>query len=178
MNILVVTGSPRKGGNSDMLAEAFIEGATSAGHEIRRIDAGRANIGGCRACEYCFTHDGACVQQDDMQAFYEDLRWADTVVYSFPLYYYSYPAQIKAFMDRQFCQVGGRPFGTKRSALLLVFEDKDITRADGLIQSYRICMDYCKIEIVGEVIVPATYEKGAVADRPGLEEAKALGARL
>ena len=178
MNILVVTGSPRKGGNSDILADAFTEGAVSAGHEVRRIDAGRAKIAGCRACEYCFTHDGACVQQDDMQAAYDDLRWAEMVVYAFPLYYYSYPAQIKAFMDRQFCQVGGRPFGTKKTALLLVFEDKDITRADGLIQSFRICMDYCKIEIVGEIIVPDTYEKGAVTGKQACEDARALGASL
>ena len=50
--VLVVTGSPRVGGNSDTLAEAFIEGAKSAGCEVRRIDAGRAKIAGCLGCNY------------------------------------------------------------------------------------------------------------------------------
>ena len=178
MNILVVTGSPRKDGNSDILADAFTEGALEAGNEVRRIAAGRANIAGCRACEYCFSHEGACCQQDDMQDFYPDLRWADIVVYAFPLYFYTYPAQIKAFMDRQFCQVGGNPFNIRKTALLLCFEDKNIERADGLIQSFRIAADYCKQEIVGEVIVNAVYEKGAINGNPALEEARALGASL
>ena len=178
MNILIVTGSPRAGGNTDMLADAFEEGARSVGNEVRRIAAGRAKIGGCRGCEYCFSHEGACVQQDDMQQFYPDLRWADIIVYAFPLYFYSYPAQIKAFMDRLFCQAGGNSFNIRKTALLLCFEDAHKERADGLIQSFRIVSDYCKQEIVGEVIVNGVYEKGAIAGNPGLDEARALGASL
>lgn len=177
MNILVVTGSPRVGGNSDMLADAFTEGATAAGNEVRRINAGRAKIAGCTGCEYCFSHGGSCCQKDDMTGFYADLRWADAVVYAFPMYYYSYPAQIKAFMDRQFCGIGAS-FNINKVALLLCFEDKDITTADGLIKSFEIVSNYCHQEILGKVIVNGVYEKGAIAGNPGLDEARALGESL
>ena len=177
-NILVVHGSPRKGGNSQMMADAFIEGTKQAGNEIRQINVGTAKIGGCLACEYCFTHGGQCVQKDDMQDLYEHLEWCDTVVYAFPLYYYSYPAQIKAFMDRQFCAIGGRKFAMRKTALLMPFEDKDITTADGLVKSFEIAMNYCHQEILGIVLCNNTYEKGAIAGKPELEECRALGASI
>ena len=117
--VLVVTGSPRVGGNSDTLAEAFIEGAKSAGCEVRRIDAGRAKIAGCLGCNYCFSHEGVCVQQDDMQQFYPDLHWADVLVYATPLYCFTYPAQLKAFQDRMFCGIA-KSFNIPRVGLLRV----------------------------------------------------------
>lgn len=177
MNILVVTASPRKGGNSDMLADAFIEGVDATKHEVRRIDAGHAKISPCLACEYCFAHEGTCVQDDDMQKFYPDLHWADMIVFAMPMYYYSYPAQIKAFMDRMFCGVV-KPFGITKTALLLCFEDKDITTADGLVKCFEISAAYCKQEVVGEVLVNNVYKKGAIAGNPGLDRARELGQSL
>jgi len=178
MKILVVTGSPRKNGNSDMFADAFIEGALSAGNEVHRIDAGRANISGCTACDYCLKNQGECCIDDDMQDFYEDLCWADLIVYAFPMYFYTYPAQIKAFMDRQFCAIGGKPISFGKVALLLVFEDKDASTADGLIQSFKIAMNYTHTEILKIIIQNGTYEAGAIAGKPSLNEARAFGASL
>ena len=177
-NILVVVGSPRRNGNSQMMADAFAQGAREAGNEVRQAQVGTAKIGGCLACEYCFTHGGECVQKDDMTALYDQLEWAEIVVYAFPLYYYSYPAQVKAFMDRQFCAIGGRKFGVKKTALLMPFEDKDISTADGLVKSFEIAMNYCKHEILGIVLCNATYEKGAIEGKPQLEECRKLGASI
>ena len=178
MKILVVTGSPRKGGNSDIFADAFIEGALSAGNEVHRIDAGRAKIAGCKGCEYCLKHDGECVQKDDMQDFYDDLCWADLTVYAFPMYFYTYPAQIKAFIDRQFCAAGGKPINFNKVALLLAFEDEDMARADGLLKSFEIAMDYLHAEIVKIIVQNGVYEAGAIKGKPGLDEARAFGASL
>lgn len=175
--ILVVHGSPRANGNSQALADAFAEGAREAGNEVMMIDVGRRKIAGCLACEYCFTHEGACVQQDDMQELYPLLRDCDTIVYAIPMYYYTWPAQIKAFMDRMFCGIA-KPFGIERAALLVCFEDKDPSTADGLVQSYRIAVNYCKWENLGEVLVHNVYEKGAIVGNPGLDEARKLGASI
>lgn len=178
-NVLVVHGSPRKDGNSSMLADAFIEGAEASGNKVTRLDVGNLHINGCMACEYCFSHHGECYQQDAMQELYPQMKGKDIIVYAFPMYYYTYPAQIKAFMDRMFCAVGNPGmFGFKKTALLLCFEDKDITTADGLVQSFRIAANYCKQEIIGEVLVNAVYEKGAIAGNPGLEKARKLGASI
>ncbi len=177
-NILIVHGSPRRGGNSQIMADAFIEGAQQAKNEIRVAHVGSANINGCLACEYCFKNGGQCCQDDDMQAFYKDLEWADTVIYAFPLYFYSYPAQVKAFMDRQFCALGGRKFAMKRTALLVPFEDKDITTADGLVKSFEIAMTYCHQEILGVILCNNSYEKGSVLGKDALEECRKLGASI
>ncbi len=175
--ILVVHASPRRQGNSSMLADAFIEGAQSAGHEVKRIDVGRAKINGCLACEYCFTHDGTCCQQDDMQMHYPLLREADVLVFATPMYYYNYPSQLRAFQDRMFCGIA-KPFGIPEIGLLLCFEDEDAATAEPLVASYKVCAAYCKQKSIGEVIVPNVYEAGAIADNPGLREAYDLGASI
>lgn len=178
-NILVVHGSPRKGGNSSMLADAFIEGARAAGNQVTRLDVGNLDIHGCLGCEYCFSHEGACVQDDDMQKLYPQMSGKDVIVYAIPMYYYTYPAQIKAFMDRMFCAVGNPGmFSFARTALLVAFEDKDASTADGLVQSFRIAANYCKQEVIGEVLVNNVYEKGAIAGNPGLDRARELGASI
>lgn len=176
-NIAVVTGSPRIGGNSDLLAEAFIEGAESAGCKVHRIDAGRADIGGCLGCEYCFAHEGVCCQKDDMQDFYPILRECDTLVYATPVYCFAWTAQIKAFMDRMFCGLV-KPFGIKDVGLLVCFEDKDPTIVQPLLDTFRISAKYTNQNVIGEVCVNNVYQKGAIAGNPGLEEARALGASL
>ncbi len=178
-HVLIVVGSPRKGGNSQMMADAFESGAVAAGNEVRQINVGRAKISGCIACESCFANGGKCAIDDDMQPLYEQMEWADVVVYAFPLYFYSYPAQIKAFMDRQFCAAGGRKgIMGKKIALLMPYEDQHAERADGLVKSFEICMDYCKQEILGEVLCNGVYEKGAIAGNEALVRCEELGASI
>lgn len=172
--VLVVHGSPRVNGNSAQLADAFTRGAEDAGHEVTRIEVGRADIRGCLACEYCFSHEGACCQQDAMQEFYPLLREADVIVWATPLYCYNYPAQLRAFQDRMFCGIA-KPFGIKQTALLLCFEDEDASTCDPVVNSYRVAADYCKQENLGEVIVKGVYEKGAIEGNPGLQAAYNLG---
>ena len=172
--IAVVHCSPRADGNSSMLADEFIRGAEEAGNRVVRMEAGRADIHGCKACEHCLSHEGSCVQQDDMQAFYPDLRDADILVFATPMYFYNLPAQMRAFEDRTFCQAG-KPFAIKQTALLLCFEDKDASTADAAIGTFRQCASYCKREVIGEVIVNGVYERGAIAGNPGLERAYRLG---
>lgn len=177
--VLIVVGSPRVGGNSQIMADALEEGAKAAGNEVRQINVGRAKISGCIACESCFVNGGKCAIDDDMQPLYGDMEWADVIVYAFPLYFYSYPAQIKAFMDRQFCAAGGRSgIMDKKIALLMPYEDAHAERADGLVKSFEIAMDYCKQEIIGMVLCNGVYEKGAIEGNEALERCRALGASI
>ena len=175
--VLVVTGSPRRGGNSDLLAEAFIEGAQSAGCEVHRFDAGRAKIAGCLGCEYCFAHEGECCQKDDMELVKPLLYEVDVLVFATPVYWYSWTAQIKAFIDRMFCCVG-KPFSFKTTALLACYEDKVETPVECLAVSYREIAKYAGWESLGEVLVGQVYKKGEVEQTDALERARALGASL
>jgi len=67
-NILVLTGSPRKGGNSDLLADAFIKGAKAAGNRVDKYETGLKRIVGCKACDRCYSQGEACVFGDDFNA--------------------------------------------------------------------------------------------------------------
>lgn len=173
-NILIVHASPRANGNSSMMADEFERGAREAGNDVTRISVGRSKIAGCIACEHCFTHDGQCCQQDDMQEYYPLLRAADVIVYATPMYCYNFPAQLRAFQDRMFCGIA-KPFGISECALLLCFEDKDATTCEPAVASYKVAANYCKQKSLGEVIVNNVYEKGAIAGNPGLKQAYELG---
>ena len=66
MKIVVLNGSPRKGGNTEIMTQAFTKGAEKKGHEVVKLPVGTMKIRGCMACEYCFSHNGECAQKDDM----------------------------------------------------------------------------------------------------------------
>lgn len=176
-NVLVVHASPRLKGNSHLLAEEFMRGASEAGCEVKRISVGRAKIGGCLACEYCFKNEGACCQQDDMQEFYPLLHWADTVVFATPMYYYNFPAQLRAFQDRMFCGIA-KPFNIGQVGLLFCFEDSDVTKCHPAVDTLKVATEYCKQEYIGHVIVPNVYEAGAIEGNEGLKEAYEFGLAL
>lgn len=90
------------------------------------------------------------------------------------MYYYNYPAQLRAFQDRMFCDIA-KPFNIPQVGLLLCFEDKDVTTCEPLVGTYKVCANFCKQESIGEVIVNGVYEVGAIEGNPGLEEAYQLG---
>lgn len=122
--IVVISGSPRVDGNSEMLADAFIEGARQIGNSVTVFSAGRMNIRGCLDCKYCFTHDGECIQKDDMQDIYPALRQADILVLASPVYWCGLTSQIKSVIDRMFAGCR-KPFPITSVALLAVYGSSD-----------------------------------------------------
>ena len=96
--IVVITGSPRKGGNSFAMTDAFIQAAEAKGHAVTRFDAAMQNVGGCRACEACFKTGKACSFDDAFNTIAPAILEADAVVFTMPVYWYTIPAQIRAEM--------------------------------------------------------------------------------
>ena len=97
--IMIVTSSPRKGGNSETLARKFAEGAIAAGHDAQVVavrDLGLKFCTGCFACQSL----GRCVLGDGMNALYESFQNADVLVFATPVYYYAVSGQLKTFLDR------------------------------------------------------------------------------
>ncbi len=97
--VLILSGSPRKGGNSDTLCDKFMEGAKEAGHEVEKIFVTDQKIGFCRACYAC-RNTGKCFQKDDMDAILDKIVAADVVVLSSPVYFYAINGQMKTLLDR------------------------------------------------------------------------------
>jgi len=99
--VIVISSSPKKGGDSDILCDEFIKGASNAGHKIEKIFLRDKKINYCTGCHYCSTVDyTACSQKDDMAEILDKLQEADTIVFASPIYFYSISGQMKTFIDR------------------------------------------------------------------------------
>ncbi len=106
MKILVLKSSGNKKGSSNMLADEFIRGARQSGHDITEYDVFRADIRPCIGCGRCGM-DGPCVQKDDYENTLKGLIMAsDMLVFVMPVYYYNWPAQLKAVVDRFYSHTG------------------------------------------------------------------------
>ena len=98
-NVLIISASPRKHGNSDLLCDRFAAGADASGHNVEKVFIADKNIGYCRGCGVCnSTHK--CVQKDDMAEIIDKMITADVIVLSTPVYFYSMDGQMKTFIDR------------------------------------------------------------------------------
>ena len=97
--VLIISTSPRKGGNSDTLAEEFLRGAREAGHEAEKITLYDKTIGFCRGCLTCQTTQ-RCVIHDDADAIAQKMLTADVIVFATPIYYYGMSGQMKTLLDR------------------------------------------------------------------------------
>ena len=117
MKIVVLTGSPRRNGNSAYLAEQFIKGAQEQGHEVYRFDCVFKQVEPCRACNHCGM-DGPCVIKDDFSELRPQLVAADMVVFATPMYYFGMPAQMKRVIDRFYAINGQIKDHYKKAAYL------------------------------------------------------------
>ena len=97
--ILILSTSPRKGGNSDGLADAFAEGAREAGHQVKKIVLYDKTIGFCRGCLAC-QKTQRCVIRDDADAIAQTMRSAEVIVFATPIYFYEMCGQMKTLLDR------------------------------------------------------------------------------
>ena len=106
--IIGFVGSPRKGGNTDLLVQAVLRGAKDAGADASIYYLDDYSIGDCKACADCWKPDATgCVVKDDMQQFYDPIREADAVVLGSPFWFGYMTGRAKTFLDRWFPFVGG-----------------------------------------------------------------------
>lgn len=173
-NIVVVTGSPRMNGNSEALADAFIEGAKESGKTVTKFNAGTMKINGCLACQHCWTHDGMCAQQDDMQDIYKALYHADMIVFATPIYWFGFTAQIKAMIDRMYTNVG-KQFPIKSAALLAVYRHNELPVVDAITTEYKSILSMVGWEDKGIITQGGFVEKGDIQENDVLAKAKKLG---
>ena len=101
MKILGIVGSPRKGGNTEILVEEALTATREAGAQTEVILLADKNIAGCDGCNSCF-ETGVCKIKDDMQSIYQQLEAADAIIFGSPVYFGGVTAQAKALIDRTF----------------------------------------------------------------------------
>lgn len=86
--VLILSGSPRKDGNSDLLCSEFMRGAQESGNEVQKIFVRSKKIVPCNACYYCRDHGGKCALNDDMSEILDAMQAADVIVMASPVYFY------------------------------------------------------------------------------------------
>lgn len=179
MKITVITGSPRKNGNTFAIVDAFIKAAESKGHEVVRFDAALMNIGGCRDCCTCFKTGKACSFDDDFNIIAPHILEADAVVFAMPVYWYSIPAQIKGVIDRLFSfMVAEKPIAGKKCGLITCCEEDDMTVMDGVRIPMERTAALLKWEMTGEVLIPGVFNEGDIEKTDGCAQAAALAEKF
>lgn len=173
--IVVITGSPRRNGNSFAMTEAFIREAVKKGHTVTRYDAAMKNVGGCHACETCFKTGKACSFDDDFNTIAPAILEADAVVFTMPVYWYSIPAQVKGVIDKlfSFC-VAGKDIAGKECGLIACCEEDDMSVMDGVRIPMERSAALLKWKMAGEVLVPGVLNAGDIEKTDGCRQAAAL----
>jgi len=173
MKILVITGSPRKNGNSATLADHFTRGAREAGHEVVRFDAAFKKVHPCVACNSCGMN-GPCVFKDDFEFVRRHIVDADCVVFATPMYYFGISAQLKAVIDR-FYAINGSIHVPKKAVLLMTYANTAASEAVPIESHYEVLLKYLGWTDAGRVIASGVWPVGAVERTRYPEQAYRLG---
>ena len=180
MNILGISGTPRKGGNSEILLDAALEPFVEAGWGVTKILLSEKKIGPCTGCETC-TDSEVCFIDDDMGEVYEAYKKCGAIIISAPAYWRNVPAQLKALFDRTYAMKGSRPLEGKFGGAIAV------GRGSCGGQSIVLGIIYNFYLSCGALCVPGELNGvSAAADKPGdildqlrrLEQARILGRKV
>ena len=179
MKIVAIMGSPREGGNSDVMLNAFLSSRDSR-HHLEWIVPSRLNLGFCRGCRFCEAM-GRCILRDDMDGVGNKLLEADKVVLSSPIFFYGFPASLKALIDRT--QVFwsrkykmGEKFKYKEGFLLAVGATRGEKLFEGIVLTTRYFFDAWGCEYKGGLFFRGFDQKGAIGEcQKCLEEIKEAG---
>jgi multimeric flavodoxin WrbA len=173
MEVLVINSSPRKAGNSDILCDQFIKGATESGNEVEKINLREQKISPCSSCYACLKTK-ACVNKDDMEEILQKLIKADVIVLATPIYFYSMSAQLKMMIDRclpRYTEIENKEF----YYILTAADSQESTAEETIIGLRGFLRSLPNAKEKGLVLGLGTYEKGDVYNHPAFERAYKLG---
>ena len=171
--ILILSGSPRKNGNSDILCDEFMKGAESAGNTVEKIRVAEKNIGYCRACYAC-KNGGVCAIKDDMAEVLQKMIDSDVIVLASPVYFYSIDAQLKALIDRtvaRWLEVKEKEF-----YYIMTAADGETSSMETTLACFRGYADCAPgAKEMGIIYGTGVYEKGEIKNSKCMQEAFEMG---
>lgn len=175
--MVVLVGSVRRDGNTEMLAKAFVDGAKHD-NNVEIISAADYRVNSCIGCNACMKREGnTCFQNDDMQKIYKKLTEADIIVIASPVYFYGISAQLKAIIDRLHTPLRNT-FKVKKLGLLLVAAATLPTVFNSIELQYQLILDYFNLQDVGRIFVKGVKDRGDIKGNQALIEAYKLGKQI
>lgn len=177
MKILALIGSPRRGGNTDLLVDQMLHGAESKGHRTDKLYIYDYEILPCIDCRGCKRGDLTCKLDDAMTKIYPRLEASDIIIFGTPVYWYGPTAKMKLLIDRL------RPFIANgklrgKKGLIVVPSEEGPGCCGPLAEMFRMSFEYLGVTTAGSILAKA-YEKGEIKETPEeLQRAYELGASL
>lgn len=171
--ILIVASSPRKNGNSDILAAQFAKGAVEAGSSVETVFVRNLHFNYCKGCLAC-VKSGKCVQTDDMASVLPKMMEADAIVFASPVYYYSLSGQMKTFIDR--CNPLYGRMKDKDFYFIATSADSDpksLEKVFAAFEGFTDCFD--GMNLCGRVYGVSSEKIGDVKATPAFEQAYKMG---
>lgn len=171
--VLILSGSPRDGGNSDILCDQFMRGAKEKGNAVEKIRVAEKKVSPCRGCYGC-KKTGVCVIKDDMASILQKIIDSDVIVLASPVYFYSVCAQLKSVIDRtvaRWTEVRNKEF-----YYIATCGDTEDTACERTIECFRGYADCVEGAIERGVICCANVnEKGEVSGTSAMQQAYQMG---
>jgi multimeric flavodoxin WrbA len=182
MDVLGISGSPRRGGNAEILLDKALEGARSGGNQTEKLVLNELKFVPCQECDGCLK-TGRCIINDDMQLIYKKISRAQALILASPIFFGSLSAQLKAMIDRYQCAwqakyvLGKKAAKTGKKGLLILVSAGDRERffknAESIVKNFFAVLD---IEFKGNLYCPNLDEKAKALKHPDyLKQAWKLG---
>ncbi len=175
--VLVLSSTPRRGGNSDLLCDRFVEGAIDAGHKAEKIFLKDKKVNYCTGCGTCFEGRKECPQKDDMAGVLDKMIEADVIVMATPVYFYTMAAQMKTMIDRccaRYTEINGKEF-----YFIVTAADSDIDAMERTIEGFRgftSCLT--GVEEKGIIYGTGAWNIGDIKGKPSMKEAFEMGKKV
>lgn len=173
-NVLIISSSPRKNGNSDILCDRFLQGAEEMGHNVEKVFLASKNIGFCLGCGVCnSTHK--CVQKDDMSEILDKMIAVDVIVLATPVYFYTMAGQMKTFIDRtvpRYTEIINKDF-----YFIMTAADNNKASLTRTMEAFRGFTEDCLsgIREAGIIYGVGAWNKGEIKNTPAYDEAYMMG---
>ncbi len=172
--VLVLSSSPRRGGNSDLLCDQFMKGSTEVGHLAEKIFLKDKKINYCTGCGTCIDKGKSCPQKDDMADVLDKLVAADVIVMATPVYFYTMCAQMKTLIDRtcsRYTKITNKEF-----YFIITAADSNKQAMERTLEEFRgftYCLEDAKEK--GVIYGTGAWDKGEIKGKPAMEEAYQSG---
>lgn len=173
--VLIISASPRKNGNSDLLCDEFAKGASDYGNEVEKIFLADKKINYCIGCGLCSRNDySGCSQKDDMEELVEKMIAADVIVMASPVYFYTINAQMKTFIDR--CCAKYTKMNNKDFYFIITAAEVDKSVLNRTFEGFRGFLDCLEGSTEkGLICATGVWERGEIKRTSYLNEAYNLG---
>ena len=175
--VLVLSASPRKGGNSDLLCDQFMRGAKEAGNQVEKIFLRDKKINYCIGCGACQGNGGKCVQKDDMAEVLDKMVAADVIVMATPVYFYTMNAQMKTLIDRtcaRYTEIRNKDF-----YFIVAAADSSKRAMERTLEGFRAftsCLSRAKEK--GIVYGTGAWKKGDIKGSKAMTQAYEMGEKV